>query len=126
MLQLWTDLAANTLAPSVFADGFPLTGFNNTQRRGLDTAGIQFTGVGDTFTAKLWLWRSEVGAWAPAGSHATAATRGILNLGNAIDAITGSTIAHTELLEGLKHYDGIYLQGLSFGTATVSAYLFAR
>jgi hypothetical protein len=126
MLQLWTNLAANTNAPTVVGDGFSLTGFNNTSRRGLDTAGIMFVGTGDTFIGKLWLWRNDIEEWAPAGAHETSATRGILNLGNAITPISGSKLVHTELLEGLKHYDAVCLQGLSFGTATVNAYLFAR
>jgi len=81
-----------------------------------------------TVTVKIWVYAAAVGNWVPFGSHATAASRGLINEGNAIDEVAADLLRHTELITGLDNYERIYAEITAIGgTATaVDLYVHGR
>jgi hypothetical protein len=81
-----------------------------------------------TVTVRLWVWVEAMSDWAPLGADATAANRGVLNDGNAIDEVDSDLLRHTELVTGLRNYSDVYAQVTAIGgTATaVDLWLHAR
>jgi hypothetical protein len=78
-----------------------------------------------TCTLKLWCYSPISGTWHPLGTHATPATKGIINAGAAIGETGADTIAHAELVQGLGGFTRFYLEITAIGgTATaISAWL---
>lgn len=78
-----------------------------------------------TVTLKLWCYSPISGTWHPLGTHATPATKGIINAGAAIGETGTDTIAHAELVQGLGGFTRFYLEITTIGgTATaISAWL---
>jgi len=78
-----------------------------------------------TATFKVWGFSTAAGAWAPLGVDATAASRGLLNGGSAVDEVSTDAIRHTEPLACAWAFDRLYLEITAIGgTATaVSAWL---
>ena len=59
------------------------------------------------------------GSWFPLGTHATAATRGILNEGNAIDEVVPNGLRHVEPISYVGTFDRLYAEVTAIGgTAT--------
>lgn len=83
-----------------------------------------------TATLKLWVYSDAVGEWVPLGTNATAADKGKLNEGNAIAefAAVADRLLHTELVNGLAHYERVYLEVVAIGgTGTaIDAWLIGR
>jgi hypothetical protein len=131
-IQLLEDATATNGVPTLVTQGFSLRDFNIAPADSLATAAFALkstAGSGTmTVTIRIWLWSPASEAWHPAGTSATAALRGVLNIGNAIDEMDTDLLSHMELVEGLRHFDRIYAQVVAIGgTATaVSLWLHAR
>jgi len=78
-----------------------------------------------TVTIKLWGYNPTLATWAPLGVHATAATKGILNGGNAIGETGTDLIAHMEEIFGLMRVSRVYAEVFAIGgtSTAVSAWL---
>lgn len=99
---------ATTTAPSAASDGVPLNAaWGDMAVLVKNTAG---SGGSLSVTLKVWVYHPEADDWFPLGTHATAASRGILNEGNAIDEISANVIRHTERIIALKGYTRIDFQ----------------
>ena len=68
-----------------------------------------------TVTCKLWGYNLQLAKWYPLGTHATAATKGIINEGNAVGETGTDVIAHCEPLAGLRNIQRLYLEVTSIG-----------
>ncbi len=82
-----------------------------------------------TVTVKMWgrfRTSSTVAYWAPLGTHATAATKGILNEGNAIAETGTDSIRHAEVMEFIEGIERLYLEVTAIGgtNTAISAWLF--
>lgn len=72
-----------------------------------------------TVTCKLWGYNTLQATWFPLGVHATAATKGIINGGNAIAETGTDVIGHCEEVTSLRRIDRVYLEITAIGgTAT--------
>lgn len=82
-----------------------------------------------TVTLKLWGYLAASGVWAPIGTNATDANRGLLNGGAAIGelAAPGDTLRHSEVITAPWAVDRLYLEITAIGgTGTaVSAWIVA-
>lgn len=80
-----------------------------------------------TVTCRAWGYDLSLAAWFPLGTGA-AATKGVINGGDAIGETEADTIAHGEILSGSRHLTRVYLEITAIGgTATaISAWLVAR
>lgn len=130
-VQLLTDAVAANGVPTLISDGQPLNDLSQGAKFADSYAFILQSTAGSvvmTVTIKLWVWSNIAAAWAPFGANATAADKGLLNAGNAIDETQADLINHSEVLEGLQHFDRIYAEiTVIGGTATaVSAWVTAR
>lgn len=69
-----------------------------------------------------------LGAWFPLGTNSTAASKGLLNEGNAIGETSADAIVHAEIINNLHHFDRVYLEVTAIGgTATAfDAWLIGR
>jgi hypothetical protein len=77
-------------------------------------------GSGDmSVTLKLWAYSGDTAVWAPLGTHSTAATKGILNEGNAIGETSANFIAHAEPVSYLGHFDRVYCEVTARGGSGV-------
>ncbi len=78
-----------------------------------------------TVTVKLWGYFPAMAEWAPLGVHATAATKGVLNDGNAIAETTTDGIQHAEEIFGLMRCSRIYAEITAIGgtSTAISAWL---
>jgi hypothetical protein len=81
-----------------------------------------------TVTIKIWVWINALAEWVPYGAHVTAATRGLMNGGNAIDEVVADKLLHTELITGLNNYARIYAEITAIGgtSTAVSLWLHGR
>ena len=81
-----------------------------------------------TVTVKIWVFVAVVSDWVPLGSHATAALRGVINEGNAIDEVQADKLRHSELVTGLDNYEAIYAQVTAIGgtDTAVDLYIHGR
>jgi len=81
-----------------------------------------------TVTIKCWVYSNAVAEWMPYGGHVTAATRGLLNGGNAIDEVAANKLLHSELIAGLRNFDRIYFEVTAIGgtSTAVDAWLVGR
>jgi len=103
--------------------GFPLYGIGRTGKShnvpadGVASLTAVSTAGSGTMTCQLriWLWVDAITNWAPYGGHATAASRGLINLANAIDEVDANLLSHTELISGLNNYKRIYAQVAAIG-----------
>jgi hypothetical protein len=68
-----------------------------------------------TGTFKLWGYSPLSAAWHPIGTHATAATKGVLNQGNAIGETGTDVVTHAELVQGLGVFTRLYLEITAIG-----------
>jgi len=93
---------------------------------------LKSTAGSDTMTAtvKLWVWSDAISEWAPYGTDSTAASKGILNEGNAIAEFSdvADRLLHVELVNGLVNFEAIYAQLTAIGgtDTAVDAYLVGR
>jgi hypothetical protein len=138
-LQLLTAATATSLAPALATDGFALRrsaadaaeGFRedfNSVKNPLALCAKSTAGSAVmTVTLRLWVYSALTG-WAPFGTHATGATRGVINGGAAIDEAESDLIRHAEIVTGLCAFERVYLQVSAIGgtDTAVSAYLLAR
>lgn len=137
-LKILSAATATNSAPSGNSAGFPLRRGAAGQAQGegladdVDSAVLQVASTAGsgtmTVTLKLWGYSSVTGGWHPFGTHATDATRGIINEGNAIGEVATDLLRHAEMVAGLTAFERIYLEVTAIGgTATaVSAWLVAR
>jgi len=81
-----------------------------------------------TVTLKFWVYAVAVAEWMPLGTHSGDSTKGVLNQGNAIGEVAANSLLHTELVNGLQHYDRVYLEITAIGgtDTAVDAYLVGR
>ena len=61
-----------------------------------------------TVTVKMWGYANSI--WCPMGSHATDASKGLLNEANAIGETSADTIAHAEPISYIGHFDRVYAE----------------
>lgn len=136
-IKLLSGATATSAVPTAATDGFSLRPdrSDSTQKLGAGTFSdaVLFlkstAGSGTmTVTVKLWVYNDFAAAWAPLGTHATDATRGRINEGNAIGEVDTDSLRHTERVNALEHYDRVYAQVTAIGgTATaVDLWLLAR
>ena len=107
--------------------GFPLYGMgatglsHNVPADGVCSLTAASTAGSGTMNCQLriWLWVEAISDWAPYGGHATAASRGLINLTNSIDEVDTDILRHTELISGINNYKHIYGQLAAInGTST--------
>ena len=81
-----------------------------------------------TVTCRLWVYSNAVAEWVPYGANVTAATRGLLNGGNAIDEVAANKLLHSELIAGLHNFDRAYIEITAIGgtSTAVDAWLVGR
>jgi hypothetical protein len=81
-----------------------------------------------TVTCKLWVYTSAIDDWMPAGTHATASSKGVINDGNAIGETQANRLQHCEILSNLRHFERAYLEVTAIGgtSTAVTAYLVNR
>ncbi len=121
--------AANS-PPTLATHGIDLSDVFNAARPSTAAIMVRSTAGSGTMTVTLrqWGYAPAVAVWMPLGAHATAASRGVLNLGNAIDEIAADTIRHCESIAVPPlHFTRFYLEITAIGgTATaISAWLVA-
>ena len=132
-IKLLTAATATNGAPTTATQGFPLIGKVSGQAEAYMRSGqvhtiIMSSTAGSatmTVTLKLWAYSGLSTTWVPVGPHATAASRGLLNLGNAIDEIGADLLRHCEMVQGLSAFERVYLEITAIGgTGTaVSAWI---
>ncbi len=122
-------VANGTFAASVTActSGVLLDDFQDDE----ETSLILYSTAGSgtmTVTCKLWLFDLVARRWYPAGTHATDASKGLINEGNAMGETGTNSIRHTELVYGLRHYKRAYLEITTIGgtNTAITAYLQSR
>lgn len=72
-----------------------------------------------TVTIRLWGYNSATGRWSPLGTSATAASKGIINGGSALDETGTDLIDHSEPVYQVSDFDRIYAEVTAIGgTAT--------
>lgn len=130
-IQLLTAATATNGAPTAATDGFELKGSFERAKPGDDAIIFVHSTAGSgtmTVTLKLWGYSKVAAEWAPLGVDSTDADRGKLNDGNAIGEVIANSLEHSEIVQGLRHFDRVYLEVAAIGgTATaVSAWLLAR
>lgn len=129
VIQLLDDATAVNGAPSAASDGVALP-----QRWGEAVALARSTAGSGTMsvTLKLWVYwegsadgSGDAVGWYPLGTDATAADKGKLNEGNAIDETGTDLIAHVERVVGLNAFTRAYMEVVAIsGTATaISAWM---
>jgi len=121
VIQLLDEETATNGAPSAATDGVAVKAICDRAAVVLkSTAGSGTM----TVTLKLWGYYDAMAAWAPIGVHATAATKGVLNAGNAIGETGADSLRHAEVVSGLLRASRLYLEVAAIGgTATaVSAW----
>lgn len=138
-LQLLNAATATNSAPSGDTAGFALDRGGNAgkptqggHRDDLESCVIlvKSTAGSDTMTVtcKLWGYDETAAAWFPLGPHATAATKGVLNLGNALEETGANVIAHAEMVGNLNNFSRVYLEITAIGgtDTAISAWLVSR
>ena len=125
-LKLLDGATATSSAPTAATDGKDL-GAKTFDDAILFLASTAGSGT-MSCSVKIWLYHAVPAVWAPAGTHATDATRGIMNEGNSIGEVAADLLRHTERIDGLLHFDRIYAQVTAIGgTATaISLWILAR
>jgi hypothetical protein len=80
-----------------------------------------------TVTLRLWGYSSVSGTWHPLGVGADS-TKGIINAGSALGETGTNTIAHSEVVYGLKAFERVVCQVTAIGgtVTAISAALVAR
>lgn len=68
-----------------------------------------------TATIKLWGYNSATGRWSPLGTSSTAASKGLLNGGAAIDETGTDLIDHSEPVYQVSDFDRIYAEVTAIG-----------
>lgn len=130
-LTLLTAADATTSAPSAASDGEDLNSLSAGGISEVMHLVVASTAGSDTMTVtlKLWLYDSTTAVWAPAGSSALAtytdASKGVINLGNALGETGTNTIRHREPVYDLHLADRVYLQVTAIGgtNTAISAWL---
>jgi hypothetical protein len=122
---------SETVANGTFAvavtnatEGASLKDFHDDE----DAAIVAYSTAGSstmTVTLKLWLFDGIARRWYPAGTNATAASKGLLNEGNAIGETGTDKIRHTEAVGNIRHFIRAYLEITAIGgtDTAISAYL---
>lgn len=108
--------SATNGAPSAATDGKAMPHLTDLATLFLDS----IAGSGTmTVTCKLWGYCAERAKWYPLGTNATAASKGLINQGNAIGETGTDTIAHCETVTSLQKINRVYLEVTAIGgTAT--------
>jgi hypothetical protein len=115
-ITLLTAATATNSAPTAVTDGVELP-----YETDLATLFLHSTaGSGTmTVTCKLWGWNNKLAKWYPLGTNATAASKGLINEGNAIGETGTDSIRHAEVVAGLRNIQRLYLEITAIGgTAT--------
>lgn len=91
---------------------------------------IQSTAGSGTMTATVKLWgffrtSGTLGHWAPLGTHATAASKGLVNEANAMGETGTDAIRHAEVVENLEGIERMYAEITAIGgtSTAISAWL---
>lgn len=123
VIQLLDDATATNSAPTAATDGVALP-----PAWGDAIVLVRSTAGSGTMTATVKLWAYWEGSadgstdaigWYPLGTDATAADKGILNEGNALEETSADGIAHTERVVGLNAFRRLYAEVTAIGgTAT--------
>ncbi len=123
--RLLNAATATNSAPSGDRAGIPIGGVLD---RG--TIAVKSTAGSGTMTVtlKLWGYVAPLEAWVPLGTHATDATRGVLNQGVAIGEVVANSLEFAELVDGLSTFSRLYLEITAIGgtSTAVSAWLIPR
>lgn len=121
-VQLLSAATATNSAPSGATAGFAI--HQPTDRALFCLKSTAGSGT-MTVTVKLWGYCPAMSEWSPLGVHATAATKGILNSGNAIEEIAADTLRHAEEIFGLMRISRVYAEITAIGgtSTAVSAWL---
>lgn len=134
MIQLLNAATATNSPPSGATAGFPLKDktpgkapnfrWNHYPSGVIHVQSTAGTGT-MTVTLRLWGYSKATSTWLPLGSNATMATRGVLNLGNAITEDGSDNLCHAEPVTGLGSFTRVYLEITAIGgtNTAVSAYL---
>ena len=127
-MTLLTAATATTSAPTSGSDGVAFVRNPIAADHGARPLRPRSTAGSGTMTCTLKLWGyTPADGWSPLGTHATAATKGILNAGSAIDETAADEIDHAEVILGLQQFTRLAAQVTAIGgtstavTVTVSA-----
>lgn len=128
-MTLLTAQTSDTSAPSSGSDGVAVVLNGHPDDSDEYLLEVWSTAGSGTMVASPILWGyTATGGWAPLGTHATAATKGMINGGNALGETGTNTIQHKEIVRGIKHCTRVALQMTAIGgtstaiSARLSAY----
>jgi hypothetical protein len=81
-----------------------------------------------TVTLKAWAYHPSTSKWYMLGTDATPANKGLLNEGSAIGETAANTIAHAEIITGLRGFSRFYLEITAIGgtSTAIGAVIAAR
>jgi hypothetical protein len=119
-----TDATAGALLKSSSSRAYGLAGASTAHLLVASTAGSA------TMTATIKLWgvfriSGTLAYWAPLGTHATAATKGIINEGNALGETGTDSIRHAEVIDLIEGIERVYAEITAIGgtNTAISAWL---
>jgi hypothetical protein len=111
-ITLLSAATATNSAPTAATDGAAIPHLCDVATLFLhSTAGS----VTMTVTCKLWGYNTQLAKWYPLGTNATAASKGLLNEGNAMGETGTDSIRHCEALAGLRAIQRLYLEITAIG-----------
>ena len=127
---LLTAATGATSAPSSASDGVAITALTYTppgiQRANAAVLHVWSTAGSGTMDAtfRLWGYIAAVSKWFPLGTG-TGATKGVINVGAAIDETGTDALRHAEVVDGLRAFSRVALQVTAIGgtSTAVSAAL---
>lgn len=128
-VELLASATATNGAPSAATDGLDLNLVTQDlgKRPNQCSIVIASTAGSDvmTVTCKAWGYCPGGAVWVPLGTHATAASKGLLNQGNAITEHASDVLRHAEPLYNAFDFARVYLEITAIGgTATaITAWL---
>ena len=76
---------------------------------------VYSTAGSGTMTVTIKMWGQCNSIWFPLGTHETAATKGIINEGNALAETSANAIAHAEPISYLGTFDRVYAEVTAIG-----------
>lgn len=116
-VTLLTAATATNSAPSGATAGVAMP--HLTDRALLFAYGTCTAGQTYSVTLKLWGYNATLATWFPLGTHATAATKGVLNAGNALGETQSDSMQHCEEITSLRKIHRVYAEVTAIsGTGT--------
>lgn len=116
--KLLDQVTATNGAPSAATAGVAMKDFNRPYVASREASVVVVSTAGSgtmTVTIKMWGYLAAASRWVPLGKNSTAATKGILNDGNAIAETGTDSIGHAEPLLFAGHFDRIYAEVTAIG-----------